>query len=48
VRAHRGTHNKGELHLVKRPLQIRSRNVANDSATFVALDIRLLSTDDAV
>ena len=48
MRGHRGSHHKGEFHLVKRPLQLRSRKGANDSAAFVARDIRLLSTDDAV
>jgi len=46
--AHLGTHHEGEFHLVKRPLQVRRPNSANDGAAFVALDSRLLSTDDAV
>jgi len=47
MRAYHGTHFEGEFHLVKRPLQVRRRNGANDSAAFVALDIRLIAADDA-
>jgi len=46
--AHLGTHREGKLHLVKRSLQIGGRNGANNSAAFVALDIRFLSSDDAL
>jgi hypothetical protein len=48
MRAHFNTHFEGEFHLVKRPLQIRRRNCANDGATFVALDTRVISADDGV
>jgi hypothetical protein len=47
LRAYLGTHFEGEFHLVKRSSQIGGRNAANDGAAFVALDIRLLSSDDA-
>src|SRR5262252_883857 len=45
MRAHRGTHLEGEFHLVKRALQIRGLNRANDSATFIARDLRLVTTE---
>jgi hypothetical protein len=44
MRAHCGTH---LFHLVKRSLQVIGRDGANYSGAFVALDIRLLSSDDA-
>ena len=46
MRAHRGTHREGKLHLVKRALQVRGRYRANDGAAFVALDIRLIAADN--
>ena len=48
MRAHLGTHPEGDFHLVKRMLQMLGRHRANDGATFVALDTRLISPDDAV
>jgi hypothetical protein len=48
MRAHLGAYREREFHLVKRPLQIRRHNGANYSAAFVALDSRLLSSDDAL
>ena len=45
MRAHLGTHREGKLHLVKRSLQIGGRNDANNSAAFVALDSRMVSTE---
>jgi hypothetical protein len=46
MRAHLGTHREPDFHLVKCPLEIRRRNGANDGTAFVALDTRVLSTDD--
>ena len=46
--AHLGTHREGKLHLIKRSLQIGGRNRSNNSAAFVALDIRFLCSDDAL
>jgi hypothetical protein len=46
MRAHLGAHRERDFHLIECPLQIRRRNGANDGTAFVALDIRVLSTDD--
>jgi hypothetical protein len=48
MRAHRAIHIEREFHFIERLLQIGGRNGSNNSFTFVAHDIGLISANDSI